>query len=449
MVTAITNVGIVASDDYWHIMARVVPAEARTARSVVEREIIRTPLPALIHLGLVKTAAALGVRHPVNQIRFDQTVLALVSFGTILWVGLAIFGLYPEPDRGRHRVVFAALLGFYFASAFYLTRPMVEALVAPLLALGAAFACRYYAGRGSTDLVWSVLAIAGAAALRPQTGIVILVLPIVIAARRQWVDLVVLAAAGFAGFLVTGAIDELLRGGFHESLRRYVAFNLAHTFDYGVSSPVTFVLLFLALTIPPVFLTRYRGFAWRARYQPLLPAMAMFAVFVVSHSLVPHKEERFMVPILPLFLVGLVPLAVWILDHGARWRMALFATVNLALLGLVIRSPPQRTLMELARYIDRSPEVAEVALQRGLFLPAAFVVRPVAARTATADQRLECTGRLVVLALSERGAAVAADPTWRRVAHFEPGPIERLIVRLNPRNNVRRGPVDVFAPTRC
>ena len=153
----------------------------------------------------------------------------------------------------------------------------------------------------------------------------------------------------------------------------------------------------------------------------------MFAVFVVSHSLVPHKEERFMVPMLPILLVGLVPLAAWILDHGARWRAALFATVNLSLLVLVIGSPPQR----------------------GLFLPAAFITRPVAARSATADQRLGCGGRLVVLTLSDRGAAVAADSAWRRVAHFEPGSIERLIVRLNPSKNARRGPVDVFAPAGC
>jgi hypothetical protein len=449
LVTAIGNVGIVASDDYWAILDRVLPGGVRTAQSVIDREDLRTPLPALIHLGLVTTAAKLGIDHPVNQVRFDQAVLAVITFWTVLWAGLAIFGLADGSDRNRHREIFAGLLGFYFASAFYLTRPMVETLTAPLLALGAAFACRYRAGRGATQLVWSVLAISAAAALRPQAGVAVLALPFVIGIGKRWKDLVAFAAAGLAGFVIAGLIDWLLSGAFHQSLRRYVAYNVAHSSEFGVSPPTTFPLLFAALTIPPVFFARYRGFGWRARYRPLLPAVAMFAVFVVAHSLVPHKEERFMVPILPLFLVLLVPVAAWLLEYGARWRAALFVVVNVVLLVLVVANPPQRTLMSLAAYLDRSPSVTELVYSKGLFLPAAFVTRPITSRLMVPDLTLGCDGRLAVLGLTDRAAAFAADPAWRRVAHFEPGPIERLVVRLNPKRNARRGPLDVYEPSGC
>ncbi len=450
LVTGITNVGIFAHDDYVWVMKMVLPAQSRTVADVVQNAWIRNPIPMLVHLGLVKTANALGVHHPLGQMRFDQAVLGGLGFLAVWWAGLVSFGAYGEADRARHRLIYTGLLGFHFAAPFILTRPMFESLSAPFIALGAACACRYQASQRRTPLVLAVVALATGAVLRPQAAIVVLALPVVIARLGRWKDLLVFAGVGAACFLGSGLVDLALRGGFHESFRRYLAYNLEHSHDWGVDPWYRFILLLLGLSIPPVFLALYRGLSWRARYEPLLPTLLVFGLFVAAHSAVPHKEERFIVPVLPLFLLLLTPLAAWILDHGARWRIAVFAVVDGALLVLGVLNPPQRTGMSLAGYLDRNVGLTDVVvLSEDILLPAAFVTHPIAVRQRADGGPSGCGTVVAVLALNAEGARLAGDSTWTRVAHFEPGPLEQLAILLNRRRNTRRGPIDVYAPAAC
>jgi hypothetical protein len=403
----------------------------------------------LIHLGLVKMAAAIGWHHPLAQMRFDQAVLGGLGFLALAYAGWSALSALDEPARARHRVVFAGLLGFHFAAPFILTRPMFESMSAPFLALAAAAACRYQATGRRGALVAAVAVLGAGAMIRPQIAVVGLALPIVVVRRRSWTDLLVVGLVGAAVIGVTGLADQLLRGRWHESLRLYLAYNLQHTHDFGRDPWYRFVLLLAGLTIPPVFFARYRGLAWRARYEPLFPALLMFLVFVALHSLVPHKEERFIVPVLPLFLLLLTPLAVWILDRRIRWRLGVFAVVDGALLILGVINPPQRTGMSLARYLDEHRPVTDVVVASpDIILPQAFVTHPVLVHESTGSAA-ECGTVVAVLALDRVAARFATDSTWTRLDHFEPGPLERLAILVNPRRNTRRGPIDVYGPVHC
>jgi hypothetical protein len=293
--------------------------------------------------------------------------------------------------------------------------------------------------------------------MRPQAGVVFLALPPVVALRRRWADLPVLGLAAAAGFVAAGLVDRALVGGFHQSLLEYVRYNLHYSSRYGVSSWPKFVILFLGLSLPPVFLARYRGLDWRIRYQPLLPAVLMFGVFLAAHSAVPHKEERFAIPALPLFLILLTPLAVHLLDTpGQRWRVGLFAAINGAGLILLVSSPLQQNVLGLAKWLDQRPGITTVVLaQDNILLPLAFIGHPVDRRiglepSALADaSRPDCTTVIVSLAGSEATEQLARSPGYRPVARFTPGPVEALVVWLNPRHNARRGPIILFAPREC
>jgi len=65
------------------------------------------------------------------------------------------------------------------------------------------------------------------------------------------------------------------------------------------------------------------------------------------------------------------------------------------------------------------------------------------------EAALDCSGVVAVLALTKTGKELAADPRLVSVAEFEPGPLERLLVAINPRHNARRGPVLVLRPSGC
>jgi hypothetical protein len=449
LLTAIGNVGIFAHDDYVWVMKVVLPAQNHAAAEVIAGAWIRNPVPMLIHLGLVKLANGLGWHHPLAQMRFDQALLGGIGFLALWLAGWMIFSGYDEPARARHRLGYAALLGFHFAAPFILTRPMFESLSAPFVALAAAAACRYHTTGRRWSLAAAVVVLGTGAMIRPQIAVMGLALPIVVVARRRWMDLLVIGAVGIAVLWATGWVDQLLRGRWHESLRLYFAYNVAHTRDFGRDPWYRFILLLAGLSIPPVFFARYRDLEWRARYQPLLPAVLMFALFVTMHSLVPHKEERFIVPVLPLFLLLLTPLAIWVVDHRIRWRIGVFAVVDGILLLLGVINPPQRTGMSLARFLDGHPELSDVVVASAdILLPQAFVTHSIAVRESTGSVA-GCGTVVAVLALDQAAHQFADDSAWTRRDHFEPGPLERLAILVNPRRNTRRGPIDVYTPRTC
>ncbi len=453
LATALGNVGVVAIDDYADVMSRVLPAARSSVAAILRDAGFRSPVPNLIHLGLTSLAERAGLTHPLAQLRADQAVLGLSAYALLLAAGLAVFRGAAEAERSRHRVVWAGLLGFYLLAPFVFTRPMIESLAAPLVAAAAGLACRYQATGRRAPLVLSLVALTVAALMRPQAGVCAFALGLLVLVLRRWRDLGVLVLAGVACVALSGLVDLGLFGEFHATLRRYVAYNAQYSSTFGTTPWYSFILLFVALSIPPVFLLRWRGFPWAERYRPLLPVLLFFLVFVGAHSLIPHKEERFMIPALPLFLMLLVPLLGWLLERREhRWRVILFAVVNLAGLVLVSATPPQRTSVALAGLVDRTPAVTSVTVVGDfLLVPTAFMARPVTARRVPAldGAAFDCGSLVAVLALTAQGRALAQDARLREVGRFGPGPLEAAVVALNPAHNARRGPVAAYRPSGC
>lgn len=453
LLVALTNPGIVAVDDY-RLIERFLPAQRASASEIIAGIGIRSPLVPLLHVGITRAALAAGIEHPLAQLHVDLVVVGLASFAAMLWAALASFETYDAAARARHRVVAAALLGFYFVAALFFTRPMVEAVSAPLLALSAGLACRYWARGTPSSLVLSVAALAVAAMIRPQAGVCVLVLVVLAAWRRRPRDLVILAVAGLAATVLTGLPDLVLRGRFHESLRLYVAFNVAKSSIFGVGPWYVYTLLFIGLTLPPVFVSRFRGFPWRERYRPLLPTLLYFTFFVAAHSAVPHKEERFMIPAAPLFLVLLTPLTTWLAERPeGRWRIRLLLALNTTLLVLAITHPIQASTIGLARFLDAHPGFRAVTtVKPGPIAVATMLVRQpleVVSVEQAAEAPLECGTLVVAFAASEGARQLAADPRRVSIGTFEPGPLERLVVAINPRRNARRGALEGFAERDC
>ena len=453
LLTAISNPGIIAIDDYGDVISRVLPAQSHSVAEIAAKAGFRSPFTPLVHFGIVKSAYALGVTHPMTQFRIDLAICGLFSFLVTLWAGTIVFATYEEPERGPHQVVFAALLGFYFLAALMLTRPMVEAMSAPFLAASAALACRYQATGKRSALSLSIVALAFGALHRPQIGVCGIAIVALVAGLRRWKDLAIVAVVGAACIAASGMLDWWLIGEWHATLRRYIAINAQYSEGWSTSPWYTFALLWLGLSIPPTFFLRYRGFDWKARYQPLAATVLFFAVFLLAHMAISHKEERFMIPATPLFLMLLTPLLAFLIEHRReyRWRLWYFGVVNGVLLLLAVSSAPQRAALGLARYLDRHPEITSVSQVGGfLLVPTVFVSHPVTVSFAkTMEVVPPCGTAIAALALTTTGRELAADPRLEPAGLFQPGPLERLIVAINPRHNARRGAVVVLTPTGC
>jgi Alg9-like mannosyltransferase family len=208
--------------------------------------------------------------------------------------------------------------------------------------------------------------------------------------------------------------------------------------------------------LPPTFLSRYRGFDVRAAYRDLVPTVLFFVIFVLAHSVVPHKEERFMVPVLPLFLILLTPPATFLLRRsGSYWRVAYFLTINFVLLVLASFNVPQNNIVGMARYLHHHPEIHRVVgVEDTLVLfPTAFILHPVDEgkvdlKNFAAFPVPDCHTLVAIRADMARGSSEDLS-RYQKIAEFHPGFLERLIVKWNPKNNARRSAIELWESKAC
>jgi hypothetical protein len=443
--TAYVNIGIIAMDDYTDIIARIVPAGVQDNSHLIAASGIRTPIPSILLAKLAGFAQSIGLRDPANQLRFVLILLGTWSYAAGAFAAITLF-------RSRRRWETAAalfLMGFYFLSPLALTRPMFESLCAPFLVLSALSGQHYLESKRPIQLVIALILLTAASLFRFQAGVCILALVALPFLTRRPKDLLFLAATASLCFLTTGLFDLWLRGEFHASLKAYLHYNLNYSSTYGMTPFYTFGLLLVVMTIPPFFFSRYAGFRWRTGYRGLLVPLLYFILFVVAHSVVPHKEERFMIPILPLFLILLAPLAAYFIEKKAKIRIGIFLGLNFILLFLTSYNIAQNNVVELGIFLHQHPKIHTVkSVGSTLVLtPQAYIARDIEWKAF--DSKMEGCQSVVVCRSDLVAQVPELEKNFELIRAFKPGFLESILVRLNPSKNFRRGSIELFAPKGC
>jgi 4-amino-4-deoxy-L-arabinose transferase-like glycosyltransferase len=156
---------------------------------------------------------------------------------------------------------------------------------------------------------------------------------------RSWRGPILLAAGFAVPVLIQGVWDWSWHGIFLGSLVRYFEHNAAHAYSYVVGPWYRYLLLIFGVFIPPFSFLFVAGMG---RWAPRLGVIPWAAgAFLLIHSLVPGKQERFLIPIMPLLIImGAVGLQFWY-DRGKtrlrRWikvGWVFFWVVNIPLLVL-------------------------------------------------------------------------------------------------------------------
>jgi hypothetical protein len=132
-------------------------------------------------------------------------------------------------------------------------------------------------------------------------------------------------AAAVVALLVGGLLDLLTWGWPLHSFVRYVQFNLSgRNALFGPPLPATYYFTALWSSVGPAIIPIVVGLVAARPRWPLI----VVAGYVLAHSLVPHKELRFLMPVVPLMLaaagIGLAQLC-------GRWRYGAGLTIGIAL----------------------------------------------------------------------------------------------------------------------
>lgn len=453
---AFSGIGWFAMDDYSYVI-RPAAAWLQDPLALFPSSYRSLFFPKLFSL-LLSFAQSLGATTPARQ-------LQVAYMGLGLWNVLGVPAAYILGDFfSKRAATIAALLWAGFVLMPYLaSRALIE--VVAMVPLAWAFVC-FQLGQKDTrlgQLSWFFLggiAFGLAAMFRFQVGVmgfgIIAVLswnlwktPPKTPYLEKWAPMLGLTAAGILMLSVQGALDMGVGRPFLSTIWHYFTFNVAYSSKFGVSSGWNYIFQLLAYTIPPTTLFLIRPM-WKAAFRMPLLSLCL-AIFVIAHALVPHKEDRFLFPILPLWLmwvaVGLAELNIeykW-----QRWAFYWFWLINGAGLIIATFSDANKNITAPLSYISTQPGTPSVWV---------FKIKPVAEYYAgnsamvlkvRDETKLEQTfakyqkGPDYLLA-RPTSASLAID--WLKGHNwfcdmpkiFEGDWIDQLLVWLNPEHNQRR-----------
>jgi phosphatidylinositol glycan class B len=242
--------------------------------------------------GLLKLGAILGLDTGRSLVLLVKTTMAALSIGGV-YLSMRLARALVGPAGG---VAAGLLAGFFSASILLGSRALAETVSGPML-----LAVVLLARQSGRNVQLLAGAIAGLAIyIRYQNGLIAVgVLAIVLSERRIRDAIHYAAASGLVGVL-GGLLDWVTWGMPFGAFKMYLWFNLfksaqkfgAYPFWYygevawNIAGPAIFVIL--------------AGLVYSARLAPKL--LALVALYVLIHCIVPHKEFRFLLPVLPIGL---------------------------------------------------------------------------------------------------------------------------------------------------
>jgi hypothetical protein len=275
--------------------------------------------------GFIRVGSVFGCTSALAQVRVMYFGLALLSL-------LAVVGTYLLVKNIRSKLFGSTAL--YLIAAFPLmpfisTRAFGEAVSLSFVLLG--FGILENARRtGAKNTIGWVLGFAclGIATLfRFHCGVLFCSYAAILIYLRNWRGVSGAVIGGLLTLLAQEAVDYLSGKPPMGTLLSYLAENESGASQYGVSPWYDTWAFVLALSLAPfsfVFVFKLKSL-WRNHWPWLLP----FLIFVLIHSVVPHKEERFLYPIVGLELWALA----WLWASSAFLKPArkLYSTVFLGL----------------------------------------------------------------------------------------------------------------------
>lgn len=491
LASAIVGVGFHARDDYFHVLDPALHWLADPTfdwdHSALAGAGIRSHLVPRAVYFLLASWRRLGVDDPEISLRL---IYGIAGSYSLLVVPATFYAARRLVDDRAAR--WAALLAAaHFAMPYAGTKLLIEAMAMPPLVFGVGLA----AGNSKRALLLAGTMVGLACWFRFQVGVAGLGLACAVAIRawratgpREAVRQVCLLASGAAlAVLLQGLYDLWTTGLFLGPVLHNILANacsaaggigsvctyvrergLPFNADISRSTPWAYVGVWLLLTVPPLTFVLLGPLLRAARRLEIaLPLVA----FVVVHSLIAHKEERFMLPVLPLFLLlmAAVPgeLATFPGALGERLRTAwpasrrVLVAVHVAALALACTSQSQQNLREAMTHLrkDRAaqsvvslgPEVQAYFLNRPE-LPWRRIAYPEAAWLKQTAEDLGAIGYRLNRIIGFATDRNAIDQLQAQLGLDCSAPtelsgwwVDRLIYAVNPARNRRRAPILLWA----
>jgi len=380
---AIFSQGFLASDDHHVVIAAA--DQIATGAGLPATYACSALLPGAI-AAIMTVGRTLGIRDPGIEMLLVRLVQAAYSLLVVYFV-YRILSSPPDPRSRsgeetlqlRGAVIGGLLAAVFFAMPVTAVHQLEESVCqVPLLA-----ACWWWqrneATAGARQALWGALAgmaLGLALILRfPLIGFVAVFVLLALLRRRPVTIASKLALLGglLLVILVQGYSNALINHEWWYSFRERLGPMLhpqrmaVEAEGYPHSPPWHYLLTLLGALIPPVSVLLLAAAVKGGATRPSSLLGAATVAFLVSHSLIANKQERFLLPILPvlfmLIVAGLPWLAAWMHGERSGWYRAMwgyFWAVNTGLLLVLTFSFSKQDRVAPLLYVYRHHDATGV-----------------------------------------------------------------------------------------
>jgi len=421
----------------------------------------RSPLYTLFNYAIMIVMTWLGVFSLDPMMYVVRLIHALLSL-------LMVYYAYKYVERATENKNYAMITGLILAAHFLLpylsVRNLIEVVSADLLV-----PCVYFAYVGAKENKSRLLILAGVLGalswlVRFNTGLAVIPIPFAIWFMTKKIRPALYFCLGYLLIaLFGGSLDAVYLGTFGRS-----TYNVFMSFLYVSGNPplpqpfYTFAGLILGIFIPPFSFYLIFSIFRKKIIREHIILFSSVAVFFVIHSIISHKEERFMIPIFPLIaILGMIGLYVWIKNSDPQSRLrkifkysVIFAVaVNIIVLPLFTFNYAHKGMVEPFVYIAKQDDADMIIIDRterrrfiaityaGYNRPDYFNVDKYETLDTLDKNSPVFTGADYFVVYSDKHAAERADTLSRYfgpvkpVFHSTPSIMDAILHFMNPKYN--------------
>lgn len=260
------------------------------------------------------------------------------------------------------------LLGLYWFIPILSVRNMVELVCIPFTMMAFWYLIRY---EGLKKYVIAGILIGLAIAVRIQMYLFLGGIGLVLLFRKEIIGAVVFGLVSIVTLFFTQITDLFLWGRPFAEILQYVLYNSTHYDDYITQSWFQYLLLIAGLLLPPVSLFLFFGYFrnWKKNLLIFLPSL----LFLLFHSYYPNKQERFILPFVPFFIMlgvsgwnEFVETSEFWLKRQKTYKYFIGFFVSLNLLALLLISPAatKKSRVDTMNYLRDREDVTGLFLER-------------------------------------------------------------------------------------
>lgn len=301
-----------------------------------------------LHYLFFSLLKSIGIVYPQTQMFFVRLLHALFSL-LIVFYGFKIAYFYTNLNRAKQ---VGLVLALFWAMPFLSVRNLVEIACIPFMFIG-----YWLLIKPNSKILLNTL-LAGilfglSISIRFQCYLIVGGIGLVFLFQKQWLKTFMFGLGSVILFaLVQGGIDYAIWGYPFAEFIEYINHNLVHKFDYIVGEWYNYLLLIIGILIPPFSIVIFWSYlkTWRKYLILFFPTL----IFLIFHSYFPNKQERFILPIVPLLLLqGIIGLETIPAKYkkfiSISWKT--FWIINLILLPIITLTYSKKSRVEAMEYL--------------------------------------------------------------------------------------------------